>query len=67
VRSVAGRPIPINRIRGKLMPLADGGRMLATIHPSAILRAPEDEARHTMFKSFVADLKACALALAKAA
>jgi DNA polymerase len=67
VRSLAGKPIAINRIRGKLTPLADGGRMLATIHPSAILRAPEDEARHAMFKSFVADLKTCARALAKAA
>src|SRR5207302_2749101 len=31
VRSVSGRPLAINRIRGRIMPLADGGRMLATI------------------------------------
>jgi len=67
VRSVSGRPTPIGRIRGKLMPLDGGARMLATIHPSAILRAPGDEARLAMFKAFVADLKTCARALAKAA
>ena len=66
VRSVSGKPMAIGRIRGKVMPLDGGGRMLATIHPSAILRAPEDEARHAMFKAFVADLKTCVRALAKA-
>jgi DNA polymerase len=67
VRSVSGRPTAINKIRGKVMPLKDGGRMLATVHPSAILRAPEDEARHAMFRAFVADLKVGARMLAKAA
>jgi DNA polymerase len=67
VRSVSGRPTAIGKIRGKVMPLEDGGRMLATIHPSAILRAPEDAARHAMFKAFVADLKIGVRALAKAA
>lgn len=67
VRSVSGKPMTIGRIRGRLMPLADGGRMLATIHPSAILRAPEGEDRHAMYAAFVADLKTCARALARAA
>jgi DNA polymerase len=29
----------------------------ATIHPSAILRAPDEEARHAEMARFVADLK----------
>jgi uracil-DNA glycosylase len=41
--------------------------MLATIHPSAILRTPDDKSRRAMFKAFVADLKTCARALAKTA
>jgi uracil-DNA glycosylase len=49
------------------MPLEDGGRMLATIHPSAILRAPEEKDRHALFKQFVADLKVGARVLAAAA
>src|SRR4029079_1240076 len=67
VRSVSGKPSAIGRIRGKVMPLEGGGRMLATVHPSAILRAPDDESRRGMFKAFVADLKTCARALAKTA
>ena len=31
--------------------------MTATIHPSAILRAPDEEARHAEMERFVADLK----------
>jgi DNA polymerase len=67
VRSVFGKPMTIGRIRGKVMPLEGGGRMLATVHPSAILRAPDDKSRRAMFKGFVADLKTCARALAKTA
>ena len=67
VRSVCGRPLVIGKIRGRVMPLEDGGRMLATIHPSAILRAPEEEERHVLFRHFVADLKVGARMLAKVA
>lgn len=67
VRSVSGRPLAIGKIRCRVTPLEDGGRMLATIHPSAILRAPEEADRHALFKQFVADLKVGARALAKAA
>jgi DNA polymerase len=67
VRSVSGRPTAIGKIRGRVMPLEDGGRMLATIHPSAILRAPAEADRHALFKQFVADLKVGVRALAKAA
>jgi len=67
VRSIAGKPIAVGKVRGRVTMLADGGRMLATIHPSAILRAPEEEARHALFRQFVADLKVGVRALAKAA
>jgi DNA polymerase len=67
VRSISGKPTAINKIRGKIVDLEDGGRMLATVHPSAILRAPDEKGRHAMYARFVADLKACAKALAKAA
>ena len=38
IRSVSGRPLPINKIRGRVLPISDGGQMVATIHPSYILR-----------------------------
>jgi uracil-DNA glycosylase family protein len=65
VRSLTGRPHPINRIRGHLMQLADGGRMMATIHPSYLLRIQDEADKRAQYKRFVADLKICAKALAK--
>jgi uracil-DNA glycosylase family protein len=67
VRSVSGRPLAINKIRGRVMPLSDGGRMLATIHPSYILRIEDEDDKKAQFRQFVADLKVCVRALAKAA
>jgi uracil-DNA glycosylase len=67
VRSVSGKPIAINKIRGRLMDIDGIGRMLATIHPSFILRVREDDERHALFAQFVADLKTCAHVLAKQA
>jgi DNA polymerase len=42
-------------------PLADA--VVATIHPSAILRAPDSERRHAALVDFVRDLKAAAALL----
>jgi uracil-DNA glycosylase len=67
IRSISGRPLPINKIRGRVMPLGDGGQMLATIHPSYILRIEDDADKRAQYKQFVSDLKVCAKALAKAA
>lgn len=66
VRSVAGKPVAINTIRGRILPLADGGRMVATIHPSYILRVSVDADRAALYAGLVADLKTSVKALAKA-
>ncbi len=60
VRSVSGRPTSINKIRGRILTLQDGGRMLATIHPSYILRIDDEADKRTQYRRFVADLKICA-------
>ena len=67
VRSVSGRPFSITEVRGRIMPLSDGGRMLATIHPSYILRIDDGADKRAQYKKIVADLKVCAKELAKAA
>jgi len=67
VRSITGKPIAIGKIRGKLLPMQNGKRMLATIHPSYILRIRDDGDKQAQYRQFVADLKLCARALAKAA
>jgi DNA polymerase len=66
VRSLAGKPLVIGKVRGRVMLLADGGRMVATIHPSYILRVRDDADRAALYAGFVADLKTCRKALAKA-
>jgi DNA polymerase len=67
VRSVSGKPLAIGKIRGRVVTLDGVGRMLATIHPSFILRVREADERHALFAEFVADLKTCARVLAKEA
>jgi DNA polymerase len=59
IRSVSGRPLAINKIRGRVMSLADGGHMLATIHPSYLLRIEDDVDKRAQYRRFVADLKVC--------
>jgi uracil-DNA glycosylase family protein len=60
IRSISGRALTINKVRGRIILLSDGGRMLATIHPSYILRIKDDADKRAHYRLFVADLKACA-------
>lgn len=64
VRSVSGRLFAINKIRGRVIDLADGDRMVATIHPSYILRIEDEADKRTQYRAFVSDLKVCRKALA---
>ncbi|HWA44634.1 MAG TPA: UdgX family uracil-DNA binding protein [Hypericibacter adhaerens] len=63
VRSVSGRTLAIGKIRGQVMRLADGGRMVATIHPSYVLRIEDEADKRAQFRQLVADLKASKRAL----
>ncbi len=49
--------------RGRVLasPLAE--QVIATIHPSAVLRAPDPEGRRAAYEMLVADLKVAARAL----
>jgi hypothetical protein len=38
--------------------MADGTKLVITVHPSALLRIEDDGTRHSAYGSFVADLKA---------
>jgi DNA polymerase len=67
VRSVSGKPLAIGKIRGRVLEIDGVGRMLATIHPSYILRVREADERHALFAQFVADLRICARVLEKEA
>lgn len=53
-----GPKFRITRERGQWIERGDDGpALLATYHPSAILRAPDPESRHRLRAEFVADLK----------
>ena len=65
-RSLTGRTVTIGKVRGKPIDMADGTRLVVTIHPSALLRIEDDSERHAAYRSFVADLKVAAAAGEKA-
>jgi uracil-DNA glycosylase len=47
----------VTRERGKVLPSQLAPKVLATVHPSSLLRQPDDEARLREYKHFVADLR----------
>jgi len=51
-----GRGFSVTRQRGELLASPLAPRVLATVHPSSILRAQDDESRHQQMKAFIADL-----------
>ncbi len=56
-RSLTGRDTTISRSRGKLMTLREGVEGFITVHPSFLLRLPDEAAKAAEYKKFVADLK----------
>jgi uracil-DNA glycosylase len=56
--ALAGRPVVLSRERGKVIEFADGQRGMVTVHPSSLLRMPDQAARHAAFAALVKDLKA---------
>jgi uracil-DNA glycosylase len=59
-QALLGRSFRVTKDRGKLVgsPLAE--RVVATVHPSSILRAPDDASRRAEMRAFVRDLKGVA-------
>ena len=56
-RSLTGRPLPINKLRGTPITLADGSQLVVTIHPSYLLRIREEADKRAEYGRFVTDLK----------
>jgi DNA polymerase len=59
-QSLLGRTFRITRERGKLLKTDWAPWAMATYHPSALLRAPDEEARRQMYDEFVHDLRVIA-------
>ncbi|UGY13020.1 UdgX family uracil-DNA binding protein [Bradyrhizobium septentrionale] len=58
-QSVLGKITPINRNRGRLID-HDGTRVLVTVHPSYLLRLPDEKAKALEYQRFIDDLKIAA-------
>jgi DNA polymerase len=56
-RSLVGKVVTISKVRGEPLTLADGSECWVTVHPSSILRAPDEEARREGKRLFLRDLK----------
>ena len=59
-----GKKFKVTQERGKVLASALAPRVLATVHPSSILRAPDDETRHLEMRRFIDDLRKVADAIA---
>jgi len=66
-QSVFGKITPINKNRGRLIDLSEGIKVLVTVHPSYLLRLPDEAAKAHEYERFVDDLKIAADLLKKSA
>jgi uracil-DNA glycosylase len=55
--AILSRPVVLARTRGQLLTSPNGRNVLATFHPSAILRVPDEDVRRQAFGELVSDLK----------
>jgi uracil-DNA glycosylase family protein len=56
-RAVLGRAVTITRERGRPIELPDGQMVFVTVHPSYLLRVPDEDAKAREYRAFVADLR----------
>ena len=56
-QSLAGRAIPVQTNRGKILNATNGLQVLVTIHPSALLRLRDEEEKRSGYAGFVNDLR----------
>ena len=56
-QSVLGKTTPINKNRGHLIVLDEETKALVTVHPSYLLRLPDEDAKAREYQRFIDDLK----------
>ena len=62
-QGIMGNQFRVTQQRGQWVQSNIAPLVLATVHPSSILRAPDDDSRHEEMRKFVADLKKVAAQL----
>ena len=61
-RGLTGKTVTIAKMRKTPVTLADGTRLVVTVHPSSLLRIEDEADKRAAYRDFVADLKAAARA-----
>jgi DNA polymerase len=56
-QALLGKAFKVSRQRGEFVPSSLAPLVTATVHPSSILRAPDDETRRDEMQRFIDDLK----------
>jgi uracil-DNA glycosylase len=64
-QAIFGPSFRVTRQRGKLLSSKLAPRVVATVHPSSLLRQPDEESRRREYKNFVADLRVALKAAAR--
>jgi uracil-DNA glycosylase len=59
-QSLLGRQFRVTQHRGEIIPTSLAPRVLATVHPSSLLRAPDEATRQRETARFIADLRVAA-------
>jgi uracil-DNA glycosylase len=62
-QAVFGPAFRVTRDRGKVLESELAPKVVATVHPSSLLRQPDEESREREYKHFVADLRVALKAL----
>jgi DNA polymerase len=60
VKALIGKDVKITEMRGRLLTIRDGLTLVATVHPSYLLRLPDAAAKAAEYGRFVEDLTAVA-------
>lgn len=66
-RAVLGRTVAITRERGHRIAMPDGSAAFVTVHPSYLLRLPDEESKAREYRAFVEDLRRAAALAAETA
>jgi len=64
-QALFGKDFRVTRQRGQFIPSPLSPLVMATVHPSSILRAPDEASRKSEMEKFVQDLKIAAHALSR--
>jgi uracil-DNA glycosylase family protein len=59
-QALLGRAFRVTKDRGRLVESPLAARVVATVHPSSILRAPDEESRRAEMRAFIRDLRSVA-------